>query len=146
MSKILKNIQPLLIVLFLLSSYSCGNSAKNELPLGKTWETMTYEEKQSWIENYMKIENTDNDGYALIGYIIDAVKNSFNYPQTVKLDIEPNFINAYVVEADSGWVFAKGKGTANNAFNVPAGFHYSVKWKITPTEKSILDVSISEDK
>jgi hypothetical protein len=105
---------------------------------------MSYEEKQKHIENYLK--HTDDTGYEIMTDIRNAITKKFNYPKTVKFDwsSQPIFDNAYVVEADSGWVHLSGRGTAENAYKQKSTFHYSVKLKITDKEVGILDVKVNK--
>lgn len=130
----------LAIIISLL--YPVNEPIKTEDTFIKEWKDMTYSERELWINKYM--DNPDDNGYALIGYAIDGIKQRIQYPKTVRFDISPSFNKHYrnVVEVDSGWVFSYGNGTAKNAYGVPIEFKYSVKWKITTDELKILEISV----
>lgn len=112
----------------------------------KPWENMTYEEHEAWINNYM--DNPNKVGYQILVVTKDAIKQQLSHPETVEFKVSPTFDSGIrnIVEADSGWVFSYGKGVAKNSFGVPIEFTYSVKWKITPSDLKILDISVSQDK
>lgn len=134
----------LLVIVIIIPESPSSNPTKNNPE--KPWDSMTYEEHEAWINNYM--DNPNKDGYQMLSVTKDAIKKYLSHPETVEFKISPTFDSAIrnVVEADSGWVFSYGKGTAKNSFGVPIGFTYSVKWKITPNDLKILDISVSQDK
>lgn len=110
------------------------------------WNTMKYEDKESWIKDYLK--HPDDAAYQLIGEMNDVVKKQFNYPEEVDFNFgeSPSFVNARIVDAATGTVFVEGGGTAKNAFGVKSRFVYSVRLKVTPDSLYIAQVSANEIK
>lgn len=134
----------IVVVLIFRACDSCMSGPEKQYAYinADNWDTCSYELKQAWIQEYMS--DPDDFGYSAIGSAIEAIKLQCRYPSTVKLDRDPVFANCRIVEADSGWVFSDGRGVAKNAFGVEASFLYSVKYKITPAEVGVLEVSISD--
>jgi hypothetical protein len=127
----------------LFGAFKRSESNKQLVKPVKEWNLCTYEEKQAWIENYIK--HPDERLYELISNSNDALKERFFYPSTIRLEYGgANFINAYVVEADSGWVYKTGEVTAKNAFGLELRYSFNIMWKITPLEFNIIKIDISE--
>jgi hypothetical protein len=108
----------------------------------KDWQQMTYEERQKWIEAYLK--DPDDAGYQLVAMMDEGIKNKFSFPKEVDFEDRPTFLKAYVVEADSGWVFVNGKGNAKNAYGVKVGFSYQCKLTITKTKRELTEIRVNE--
>lgn len=106
------------------------------------FNTATYEEKQAWLEQYLKADHTT------INMQLDkAIKEKFNYPKTVDFNFgeSPFMSNGRIVDADTGTVFIEGNGTSENAFKQESDFSYSVRLKINDKETIIDNISIQEN-
>ncbi|NJM14030.1 MAG: hypothetical protein HC896_00355 [Bacteroidales bacterium] len=123
----------------------CNKSieASNTTPVFAPWDSMAYEQRQEWIEWHLK--HPTDDMFELTVVTNQSIKNMFNYPSTVNLkNGGALFVNAFVVDADSGLVYENGIATAKNSFGLELEYKYFLKWKITQQEIKLLDISISE--
>jgi hypothetical protein len=118
-----------------------GGCSSNEPP--NNWRNLSYKEKQEWIEWYLK--SPSDLGYQLIETTNNAIQSNFSSTETIEWDPwgGATFVNAYVVDADNGWVFTKGKCSVENAFGQRVVYSYQVKWKITPKELSLLKADVT---
>lgn len=149
-----KNLLAGIITLVVLIAYLTNDTSKKNSESTATttepvaspfdWKTATYEDRQKYIENYLQHPN--DAGYTTVNNIRQAIKKRFNYPKSVSFNLStpPILSRAYVVEADSGWVYLSGSGTSENAFKQETSFYYAVKLKVTDEVIQILDVNVSE--
>lgn len=141
-TQLIAGLFSLAVTLFIV--YKC-TSTDNNLTLSKPWNEMSYQEKQTWIEAYLK--SPDDAGYQLIAMMNEGIKQKFTYPKEVEFDFgsAPTFQNAKVGDADSAWVFVAGSGTAKNVFGVKTGFRYLCRLTINPSTRRLNEINIDAD-
>lgn len=117
--------------------------------LPKTWDEMTYEERDSIMN--LSIDNREFTNVSDIVYQMrQAIRREARNPRTVKFDLSPSIYNgtAIVVEADSAWIHTSYKGYAKNDFGVEKEFSGYVMYRYKPETKSLdvshWDISFSE--
>lgn len=125
------------------------NEPKKEVVVDPTIEnidfsTATYEQKQAFIEAYLK--NPNQAGIDVETQMDAQIKSNFNYPKTVDYNLgeSPLLMHGRVVDADTGVVFLEGTGTVENAFKQEEGFTYSVRLVINDKSISIEKVSVNK--
>lgn len=108
------------------------------------FDAMTYEQKEAWIANAIKGTGSNITDAQI--KMAQAVKSQFNYPEEVKFEFGeyPLLRNGDIVEADMGFVFLRGTGTAKNAFGVKSRFVYQIRTIVKPDTFRIDNVSVSE--
>ncbi|WP_346236140.1 hypothetical protein ABDK00_016965 [Niabella insulamsoli] len=118
--------------------------SENTQTTQETFNAYTYEQKQHWIKEAIKGGASNLDLHDAEAKIARMIKQQFSYPEEVNLENYPLFMYGDVVEADMGYVFLRGSGTAKNAFGVKSRFAYSVRTVVKPDTLKIDDVSVSE--
>lgn len=135
-----------IVVIGLIVVIGISESETTEIPTTPEkidFEVATYEEKQAYLQAYLK--NPDQSGFDMQEQMANQIKKRFNNPKTVRFgSTYPLLSNGRVVEADSGWVFIDGKGTAENAFKQESNFTYTVKLKITDKTINIEDIQVNQ--
>lgn len=108
----------------------------------KEWKTISYEEKSKWIKDFLAQTGEVATNSEIT--IANSITQKFNYPEEVEFNTGqyPSFKNGDVVEADTGFVFFKGGGTAKNAFGVKERFGYQVRTIIRPDTMYIDEVNV----
>lgn len=130
------------LFIYFIFSAKLDDEKRTEYVKG-AWTSLNYDQKETWIKDYLN--NPDDNGFVMITQMKNAVKNKFNYPDEVEFNLgeSPGFVNADIIDAETGTVFSRGSGTAKNAFGVKQGFSYSIRLKVTKDSLYIAEVSVN---
>lgn len=106
----------------------------------KEWASMTYEEKDNFLNKAINAKTFSNAIDAERG-MREAIKKEIRNPKTANFEWSPSIYNgsARVVEADSGWIYIAFKCNAENDFGVKKEIMGSVTYKYIP-ETNLLEV------
>lgn len=140
---------PLIIVVIIaiaLPNTETGTKTTDAETTPKKWKDMQYEEREAWIKQALNNHNSHSTEFEVA--MAKSIKNQFNYPQEVDFNFGeyPLLKNGDVVDADTGFVFFRGRGTAKNAFGIKSEFVYQIRTVIRPDTAYIDNVSVNEAK
>lgn len=143
-----KIIVPLLVLFAIIGLLiPKEKEATAEVPTGLetpevSWQFKTYEERQQWIENYLK--KPDDAGYTASSKMEEVIKSKFNYPEEVKFKDRPTFTRAQVTDANEGMVHVFGEVTGKNTFGVKQLYSYQCRLTVVPGTISLDEVIVAE--
>jgi len=150
---IIIGIPIVLAILISLFGGSSNQSKENPTPTdtavqvtSANWDSLSYDQKQTWIEKTIRVSNENSLDFEY--KLKQLVKSKFNYPEEVDFNLGeiPRLNKGEVTDADAGYVFFHGGGTAKNAFGVKSKFTYSIRTIIKPDTTIIDDVTVSTPK
>lgn len=98
---------------------------------GKPWDEMTYEGRDSLLNDFIKNKRLEQADSELRIQLRENIAKQLKNPSTLSFTLQPSIYNGFsnVVEADSGWIYTPFRAKAKNDFGVEKEIAGSVMFK-----------------
>lgn len=139
LAKILWMIVGVVFLFVILVSTCAKRSSDIQEPKDeKQWSDMSYEEKDSLLNQLLK-DKKFLFSSELESQLKEAIKKECVNPKTVRFTISPSIYNglANIVEADLGWIYVPFRCTTKNDFGIEKEIAGSVMYLYKPETTSL---------